>query len=192
MELVYGLAHFAKIQWLGDKDKRKCLATWLEVESLQRNSIPEENRAEMLLDLMKQSTEMQLEVSFYRQRLYQNEGRHDDKALLEIFRRTIVMESGTANDKALLQGLNNQNSTKPVKPVNPVTTPCKYGDACNVAGCQFKHSSPSKGKGKSKGTGKAPSPKDAKNKQPGGKPPGGKPSPKSKANPATPAKGGDK
>jgi hypothetical protein len=122
---------------MGDKDKRKCLATWLEVESLHKSLIPEEIRAEMRLDLMKQSTDMQLEVSLYRQRLYQNDGKQNYQELLDMFRRTIVMEREATNDKALMQGLANQGGTKPTKPANPVVTPRKYGDACNVAGCQF-------------------------------------------------------
>jgi hypothetical protein len=187
MDLVYSLKHFAKVQWMGDKEKRKCLATWLEVEALQKTPIPEDNRAEMLLELMKNSSDMALEVSLYRQSLYQNGGKHDYQRLLEIFRRTIVMEREEHNDKALTQGLTSLG-TKPTKPANPVTTPCKYGDACNVAGCQFKHASPKKGQG----AGKSPSnPKGGK--QPGGKPPGGKqPNPKGKNPQPSPKKGGDK
>jgi hypothetical protein len=189
MDLVYSLRHLSKVQLMGDKDKHKCLATRLEVESLQKTPIPEDNRAEMLLELMRHSSDMALEVSLYRQSLYQNGGKHDYQRLLEIFRRTIVMEREEHNDKALTQGLTSQG-LKPTKPANPVTTPCKYGDACNVAGCQFKHPSPSKGQG----TGKSPSnPKGGK--QPGGKTPGGKqPNPKGQGAGKSPPnpKGGDK
>jgi hypothetical protein len=40
IDLVYSLKHFAEVQWMGDKDKRKCLATWLEVESLRQTPHP--------------------------------------------------------------------------------------------------------------------------------------------------------
>jgi hypothetical protein len=123
----------------------------------------------MLLDLMKQSQDMALEVSLYKKKLYENEGKHDYRELLAIFNRTIMMESEATNDKALLRAVSGEQSTKPPKSVNAIDKPCKFGDACNVAGCQFKHP----GKPNAKATGKSSSAK-ASGKTPAKSPAKGK------------------
>jgi hypothetical protein len=74
--------------------------------------------------------------------LYDLKGAHDYQDLLGIFRRTIAMETEAHNNKELLTSISGE---KPPPKANPVTTKdCRYGAACTVKGCQFKHPPSSK------------------------------------------------
>jgi hypothetical protein len=70
MILLYGIQHFANLSWLGDKRKRDFLATWKQVEALQRDELPEKNRAEMLLEQLEKSHHLKLEMQLYRNSMY--------------------------------------------------------------------------------------------------------------------------
>jgi hypothetical protein len=79
------------------------------------------------------------------------------------------MDSEATSDKLLFKALANEGP-KPPKVAAAGTKECKYGSACAVTGCQFKHPGPG-GNHQTK----------AHNRQPGKPPPksGGKPDPKS-------------
>jgi hypothetical protein len=166
LNLLYGIQHFANLRWLGDKRKRDFLAIWKQVEALQRDELPERNRAEMLLEQLEQSHDLALEMQLYRNSMYARDGQHDYRQLIAILEHHIRREAEQCNNKALMSAIT--GSAKPDKtevPVNTATdtTPCRKGAECKNPKCAYKHPKGWKpGGGGAEAGGKAPNPKSPK------------------------------